>query len=136
MRGGTEMIIVNQDKNSFYNTDKILSVSEDSGGISIKTHNASIPVGRYESEVIKKRVLSMLEDFMAGKFEMPKEEEMEGMTDIAFVCKKCNMKNKVPYKTMLKLSEEQQGRWQTGANAEFYCCACGNRTKLSEIAGA
>lgn len=130
------MIIVNQDGSGCYNTDKILSVSEDSGGISVKTHNASIPVGRYESEIVKRRVLSTIENFMVGKFEMPKEEEMENVTDIAFVCKKCNAKNKVPYKTMLKLSEEQQKKWQTWIDIEFYCCACGNKTKLSEIEGA
>lgn len=127
------MIIVNQDRDKFFNMDKILSVSENSGGISLKTHNADIPVGKYESETIKRRVLLMIENFMAGKFEMPKEEDMESITDIVFACKRCNEKNKIPYKTMLKIT--QQKGWQSRPDAEFYCCACGNVNKLSEIEG-
>lgn len=43
-------IIFNQEGTAFYNSDKILSVSEDCGGISIKTNNASIPIGRYNDD--------------------------------------------------------------------------------------
>lgn len=122
-------IIFNQEGTAFYNSDKILSVSEDSGGISIKTETSSIPIGRYADDRTRKKVLKLLEDHLSGRFHMPQEKDLEYMSDTVIICPHCQSENKIPYKTLNRLVCNTPHGASVSINP-FYCVVCGNKVHV------
>ena len=119
-------IIFNQEGTAFYNSDKILSVSEDCGGISIKTDNASIPIGRYNDDRMRKKALELLEGHLSGRFHIPQEKALEYIFDTVIIFPHCQSENKITYKTLNKLVRSIPQGGSVSFNP-FYCTVCGNK---------
>lgn len=122
-------IVINQSKDKFYNSDAILFVNIDSGGITLHTRNAEIDFGRYEHDTRKRKAFEMLQDFLSGRFTMPTEKDLEYIDDISYTCQKCGCKNKIPVETYSKIANRNMDR----TYPSIYCSVCGNKTPSNNI---
>lgn len=122
-------IVINQNKDKFYNSDAILFVNIDSGGITLHTRNVEIDFGRYEHDTRKRKAFEMLQDFLSGRFTMPTEKELEYIDDISYTCQECGCKNKIPAETYLKIVNYNIDR----SCSSVYCSVCGNKTLANRI---
>lgn len=126
-------IIIHQDGNKFYNADMVSFANIDSGGISLHVNNASVGFGRYKNSKRREKAFKMLQEFLSGRFTMPKEEELEYIDDFVFMCPSCNCKNKIAAETLFQKSDYDLKFGAIHRDPNFYCSACGNMFSLCQL---
>lgn len=126
-------IVIHQSKNKFYNADMISFVNMDNGGITLHVNNGEVDFGRYKDASRKQKAFEMLQDFLSGRFVMPKEEDLEYINDFVFVCPECGCKNKITMETLSKLSNRTLKPGAATPDPTFFCSACGNKFSLHQF---
>lgn len=73
-------IVINQNKDKFYNSDAILFVNIDSGGITLHTRNAEIDFGRYEHDTRKRKLLKCFKIFFLDALQCRRKRNLNILT--------------------------------------------------------